>query len=233
MAPPLEDLSGPEIIAVNTLDQKHPYIWMLELEVPTDPPTRYRLVNQPEDYVFGTDTSGLAVTYNAYNFQVGSLQRDTEGGQFNVTVTVSNVRREMQAAVELYDGLVDQPARVLLTNKALGSSNTALLDMRGRVITPTCTERAVVFEIGNPSLYAQKFPRRRISPTYCAHKYGDALCGYDTTLSGALQTCSKLKDDENGCTAHGDAEVAAGLTRQHPARFGGKPGVRRAGGLGV
>ena len=43
-----------------TLHDPEAWIWLYELEVPSDPPTRYRLTNYKTAVLFGTNSSGTA-----------------------------------------------------------------------------------------------------------------------------------------------------------------------------
>lgn len=62
---------------------------------------------------------------------------------------------------------------------------------------------------------------RRFQRLRCRHVYQSEACGY----VGTLPTCDRTFNGSNGCTMHGDDEVARGLVRKHPARFGGEPGI--------
>lgn len=228
-----EDLTQPEIAQVNRLEIAEPFVWLLEIEVPTDPPTRYRLNNSNQSLEFGTDGDGAPMFYYPFPFEVGVIQRDAEGGQFNMTVSASNISREIQASIEAYTGLIGQPVRIALISKALLAANKPILDFKGEILTHVASATEVSMEVGEPSSYKRKFPALRVLPHVCSFDYGGLLCGYDTTRSGALATCSKFLEGENGCREHGDDEEAAGLTVRHPARFGGYPGVPRATGAGL
>lgn len=83
--------------------------------------------------------------------------------------------------------------------------------------------------LGGTNLNTISIPAQRINRTRCRWlpRYGEAECGYDTTRSGALSTCDGTLDGANGCSAHGDDEVAAGRARLHPLRFGGEPDVAK------
>ncbi len=221
-----------EVSELNQLSQGNAYVWLLEIEVPTDPVARYRLNNSAHEVEWGTASTGTPFAYSPFPFQVTGVRRDANGSQTNVMVTASNVERQLQAAIENYDGLIGQPASLFLVNKLLLGTGTPLLEVQGEIITHRATARDISFEIGTSNLYRSNFPALRISPLFCSHKYGGILCGYDTTRTGALQTCDKTLDGTDGCRVHGDDEEAASLERQHPARWGAFPGVPRNRGGG-
>lgn len=205
-------------------------VWLLEIEIPTDPVSRYRLNSSAHDVTFGTDDLGADLVYETHPFKVGGISADSHGGIHSATVAASTVRRELMAAIEVYDGLIGREARLILTNKALLASAVPLLEVVGVISTHQARVESVEFVIGREDMYRTAIPLLRTNHDYCTHPYGGLLCGYDTTVSGALPTCSFKQFGANGCVEHGDAEEAAGLERKHPRRFGGHPGVpRRAG----
>jgi phage-related protein len=228
-----EQLTSAAIGQLNKLAQPIPYVFLCELHVPTDPVTLFRLNNSTHPVVFGVDDEGTPLTYYPFNFEVAGLRRSADGAQFNMVVTFTNVTRELQVAVENYDGLLGQDARVMLVNRALLQQPAPMLEVLGEIINYHTTAETISFEIGRQNLYGTNFPSLRISPVHCWHKYGGPGCGYDTTAPGALQTCSKLQEGPDGCREHGDAEVAAGLDRRHPARIGLFRGIARGGKTGL
>ncbi len=225
-------LSGPEIAKANELDPGLPYLWFLEIFVPSAAPGEMvRYVSNPVDRDFGQDSQGDPVTYNAGNFQVGRIRRDAEGIFPVVTVVASNVSRILQAALEDHGGLVDSDARVFLVNAALIGTGKATWDLSGKVVRSRSKGTDATIEIGLPNLVQRNFPAERVTRDFCRLRYGGSGCGYDAGRGGALQACDKTKDGANGCQVHGDDEVAASLPRQHPKRFGGFPGMKRRGGV--
>lgn len=225
--------SPAESTEINRLAQQAAYVWLLEIEVPTVPVSRYRLNNSAHALEWGTDGDGEPISYAPFPFQVSGLRRDAQGRQTTAVVTASNVTRELQAAIETYDGLIGQPARVVLVHKGLLATGEPLLELTGEIVTHEAGVEQIAFEIGTANLYAASFPNLRVSPLHCSHDYGGLLCGYDVNFSGALQTCSKRLTGTNGCEEHGEAEAAAGLEVRHPRRFGGFPGVPRNQGAGL
>ena len=224
-------LSAAEIREVNSLAQVNPYLWLLEVEVPTDPPLRYRLNNTPHSVIFGTNDDGQDLTYYNASFDVEGIRVDGQGTQYNATVVASNVSRELMAALEHYNGLIDQPAKLMLVHKALLASGKPLMTIEGKIIHQVARNPDIAIEIGQESLFRVPMPGLRVDDEYCTHPYGGALCGYDTTTSGAMQVCSFRREGPLGCRAHGDDEVANGLERKHPRRFGGHPGSPKRQGV--
>jgi phage-related protein len=225
-------LTAEQSAIVNRLAQSAEFFWMLEVEVPSDPPSRYRLNNTAHSVDFGVDSQGDAQTYLPHPFVVSGIAEDSHGGIHSATVSASNVRRELMAAIEHFDGLIGSEARTMLAHKALLSNGEPFIEIVGIISTHRATAQSVEFVIGREDQYKTPLPLLRTNHDYCTHQpYGGLLCGYDTTTSGALQTCSFLLEGANGCRAHGDAEEAAGLENRHPRRWGGQFGVPRRQGV--
>jgi phage-related protein len=223
-----------QIGGLNKLEEGNAYLWFLEIQVPTDPdPTVFRFVRSPYRVDFGTFSTGVPITWDPFSFDVEPLRSDSDGTLNGVRVSVSNVTRTIQSALETYEGLVDSPVRVMLVNRRDLASGLPLFEFRGEVLFSSADSRAVAIDVGLFNLQSKNFPGRRAQRSSCRFLYGGGSCGYDTTRFGSLGTCDKTLDGSNGCEAHGDDEVAAGLARLHPARFGGFPGIARVGGLGT
>jgi phage-related protein len=223
-------LSPAQVAQINRLDQQAQMCWLVEIEIPLATPSRYRLNNSAHEVEFGTDGEGAPLVYYPFPFSVAPIERDNVGSSFNLAVAASNVTRELMGAVEAYDGLIGQPAKAMLVHKALLGSGEPLLVVEGKIITHRATAKDIAFEIGQEALYRVPIPSIRVDHDFCSHPYGGVLCGYDTTRSGALQTCSFKIEDADGCREHGEDEEAAGLEVRHPLRFGGQVGVPRRQG---
>jgi lambda family phage minor tail protein L len=197
------------------------WVWLYEIEVPTDPATRYRFVGTPEQVTFrGNVYYPFPITH--------TVMRATESGDLpSLTVTVSNVSREIIATLEAHQGLIGQSARIILTNMEALTTGKPIIEQDFRVMTMTATEEACAAQLGDISLYETFFPGQRMMRNFCRHQYRSAACGYSVPTSHAnyLSTCDKSLDGPNGCQVHGASETAAGTAVIHPNRFGGFPGI--------
>jgi len=196
------------------------WVWLYEIEVPTTPPTRYRFVRTQEQISFRGNIY--------YPFPiVHSVVRQSESGDLpEVTLTASNVSREIIATLESYRGLIGQPVRILLANmEALEFA--PIIEHDFRIMSMTATEEACSARLGDLPLYQTFFPAQRMMRFFCRHQYRGGACGYSVDTSDAefLATCDKSLDGANGCEVHGASEAAAGVTVEHPDRFGGFPGI--------
>jgi phage-related protein len=208
-------------IEKNILATGGQWLWLYEIEVPTTPATRYRFTRNPGAVLFrGNNYSPFPITHTP-------VKEGDKGDLPSITLTVSNVSREIIGALELYGGLIDQPVRILLTHMDMLTSGSAIIEHDFKILTTTATEEAVVANLGDLSLYEVFIPGQRMMRHYCRHQYRAAGCGYAVSSadSNYLSTCDKSLDGPDGCEIHGASETAAGMPVIHPGRFGGFPGI--------
>lgn len=220
-------------MTTHTLEQTSAYVWLYTIDIPSVPLSKLRLAAYPEALTFERDSAGIAIPYSPFAIVHTGSQLSTDGSLPTVTITAQNVTREMSAELEAYNGLENSRVRIVLIERMSLPDGTPIIDEVFEVLRAEMTESTASLVCGQTSAYGTNFPNRRIARDFCAHDYGGAECGYDTTRGGALQTCSKRKDGALGCTEHGDDEVAAGLPRQHPVRRLIFEGVLRNSGVGV
>jgi lambda family phage minor tail protein L len=206
----------------NALATDGQWLWLYEIEVPTSPPTRYRFAKTNKPVIFrGNTYSPFPITH--------TVIKQTESGSLpSVTMTVSNVSREIIGTLESYEGLIGQPVRLILTNLRAISVNQGVIEHDFKIISISATEEAVAAELGDVSMYENFFPSQRMMRHSCRHQYRSAGCGYSvpsTDTTNYLSTCDKSLDGPNGCRVHGTSETAAGVAVVHPGRFGGFPGI--------
>ncbi len=216
--------------AAQKLDNIDPFVWLYEVEVPTDPQTRYRFAGRyPEQVTFrGNIYYPFPVTH--------SLQAENTEGDLNETsISISNISREINTVLETHNGLVGQPVRILLVNALDLASGNAAIEQDFTIRSIGQTEETVTAKLAVLNLYRTHFPALRMMRGHCRFMYRGGGCGYAVPIaSGGLDACDKSYDGPNGCTVHGANETASGFTAQHPQRFGGFQGIPRpltGGGL--
>lgn len=215
------------------LIQTNPYVLLVSIDLPTDPETKLRMAAYPETVYYGRANDGTPVPFYPFSFGVGQASVDTEASIPTVSLEAQNITLEMAALMETYNYLIGQ--RAVVTVIRIQNTPDGVPDQEDEydVLDGELDQGVARLTLGRAALQKKDFPDSRITRNYCSSPYGGILCGYDTTRSGALPTCSKLKDGPNGCTEHGDDEVAASLPREHPKRWRSFPGVRRQSGTGV
>ena len=205
----------------NQLATNERFIWLYEIEVPTDPITVYRFCKQTR-----------AVTFNGYTFSPfpishDTINRDRAGDLPSTSLVVSNMSREVVGTLELYDGLVGQTVRIYLTHSLLVDANQLVAEEQFEILSSSATAESVSLSLGSTNLFDSKIPKQRMMRFHCRHRYQSAECGYSLPSSNAnyLSSCDKSLSGPNGCEAHGASYTAASLTPIHPDRFGGYPGI--------
>lgn len=183
---------------------------------------------------YNADISYDGETYYAYPIERGAVVLDSESSLNTLTVTVSNVGLIVMSYLES-GSLIGKNVRVTLINLA----STAVADSVSddlEILSATADMEKAVLTLGMTNLLGMPFPRERSLRTRCRYlrEYGGGRCGYNTSLPNLVAatypdfdptTCDGTRDAENGCRVHGENEVANGMARQHPRRFGGFPGI--------
>ena len=217
------DLSPTATLAKNRLSSVSGWHWLFEIEVPTDPPIRYRLTSNTTQLLFGASAAGGAFTYYPYPIGWQAPSENTKGSIEDATIAVGNIARELQATVENHD-MVGQPVRIVLVHQDEIALGGAAIDDEYQILSIETDDQAFVARIGRFNLFEIPFPSRLMLRGYCTFLYKGSRCAY----TDSLPLCSKQLLDTNGCVAHGEDEVLAGNPEQHPRRFGGFQGLERA-----
>ena len=199
----------------NQTESPNPFLWLFEVEVPTDPITRARVAGFDTDVVFGTDSAGDDVTYKAGELTLSQIRESGDGTIPKLGVGLSNISQEWQALLEAHAGLVGQPARLLLVNFGTLEAG-AYLQYDSEIISVESDARRVNFEMGNFNLSNQKVPDTRAMRDFCRFRYKGPRCGY----TGAISDCDKTLNGANGCVVHANSP-----------RFGGFPAIPKVGGI--
>lgn len=210
-----------------------PEIWLAAIDIPSDPRTKLRIAAYPDLVHYERDSEGDPIPYQPFSFGLTVLQQDNEGALPSVTLEIQNVTLEAERLYRQYNGLDGERVRLLLVRKTELPDGSPIIDERFVVETSGSKAGTIALHLSKKVLQRTGFPNRRISRAFCIHKYGGVFCGYNTNRVGALQTCSKSYDGENGCVEHGLDEEGAGLPNRHPARFGGFRGISRKTGIGA
>lgn len=224
-----------QLTEIFKIERDAPWVWLLEIDVPVTSTNtaEFRLARNPVALTFGEFADGTAKTYSPAPFEVGAVKSDQEGTLRSLQVSIANPSRSVQSVLEHFNGLVDQPARVMLVSTLHLGSHRPYWEAEGQVVTAGSNTQLATIDVGQVQISNRPFPAQRILRDGCRHEYGDEWCGYDTARSGALQTCDKTRFGANGCKVHGEDEDTAGVEVLHPLRFGGAPALRRRTGLGA
>lgn len=212
----------------DVLASDKPWYWLYEIEVPTEPPTRYRLVSAidgtPDEPIqFGFSGAGLPLTYYPFPVSHGPIRSDTDASLSDANLTIANISREIQGTIDAYD-MVGQEVVIRLVHKADLASGSAAAEQSFQITGIEWSARWVTAGIGQFSTLRRSFPARLGMRHHCGFLYRGPRCGY---VAAGLPTCDKTLLGGNGCVVHGAQELAEGLPVRHPERFGGFPGMPR------
>jgi phage-related protein len=201
------------------LAEEKPWVWLYEFGVPDG--TRYRLTNYSRTIAFGTDSAGAAIEFSPYSIVHGDIEESAEGDLPRMQVQVGNSTLEMMPLLDEWNGLEGQAVIVRLVNVDELENPAAQMRFDGEVSGVKFRQDRIAFEVSAQNLQRARFPTRRFVRAHCNYQYGGAKCGYDLSNAALLAAFPRCLKTEEACEDHGDAEVAAGLARQHPERWGG------------
>jgi phage-related protein len=222
-------LSGSTTAAKNLLHQQEPWYLLAEVDVPTTPKTILRLVRGTEDVDFGVTSAGVPVTYSRAAFSWSGIQQTSEGDLPSSTLTISNVTREAGALMETHDGFVGEEVILMIVHNLSLPTGVPDLSYKFTVTKSAFDEQNATAELGIFNPYTRPFPDSLFFRLRCPFLYRGKECKYavDSGDPDFLSTCDKSLNGSNGCVAHGASETAAGVTKVHPERFGGFPGISK------
>lgn len=206
----------------NRLANPTPYIWLIEVRVPSDPPTMLRITPNPQAVTCGSNAAGDPIVWAPFPVGMGTLEQDSEGGTAEFAITVGGATREIMALLLAYDLLVGAPVKLHLVHADLLDDPAQRVTVSFEIATVNGDEEAVTFGLSTENLYNWFMPADRIHRDFCGFTYKGIECGFFGDPSDTLGDCARVR---SACVLRGDWEVANGYTRQHPARFGGAPAL--------
>jgi len=218
---PRPQIPAQAMLEKNLLATRGRWMWLYELEVPTEPPTRYRFIRDPSPVTFrGNVYAPFPITHS-------EVTENNQADLPSLKLTASNATREIISILNTYNGLVGQPCRIILTHSLVLPTNEAVWEEDFTILDTAANDEAVTCTLGDMNLYQAKLPGERMMRFYCRHEYRGGMCGYsvDPANPAYLETCDKSLNGLNGCRKHGDSEILAGIPEIHPERFGGFPGI--------
>ncbi len=124
----------------NKLQQKDPWIWLIELDLGTE---WFRKTNHVEAITFSTidPDTGLYVsrTFNPWGFVVGDIKLSSSGETQTTSVTVGNAGRYLSAFLRVvsgqFIGVVNRPGNLYKLNKfKLDDPSTSSIPYKFKVV---------------------------------------------------------------------------------------------------
>lgn len=184
-------LTSTETQQANLISQESPWIWLFEVEVPTNPITRYRFCAYRKQIEFGFDSSGNALTYYPAPVSHLGVELDANGDLPEFTLIVQDAEREVAQVVEQYDGLEGQPIEMIrihindLANPQAGERFAAVIQ------SANVQNERIAFLVSSFNIANYQVPSERYTEGFCRYvsAYGGARCGVSAADFAANPTC--------------------------------------------
>lgn len=206
----------------NQLQSEFPLIWCYELETSDEPPQRFRYTNATERVNHGVNSAGAPIVYYPAPIVHGGIQESGEGDIPTLEVTVANISLEIAPRLDAAGGWVGNRAVVHLISSINPEETMGTIRIDLEVVGAAMTPLTSTFNLGAYNTFRSNFPPFLYTKRHCRWIFGGPECGYVLGVGGAYTSC---RNDLTDCRLKGDDEVARGLPRMHPRRFGGKPGI--------
>ncbi|MCH9838463.1 hypothetical protein K0U83_22570, partial [bacterium] len=220
-------LDNNSALHANQLETQAPWIWLYELQTKDEPPQRYRLTNFNQSVEFGLNSTGSPLVYSPAPITHGEVEENTEGSLPTIPITLGHAGPFIGSVMDSSDGFVGQPVRIMLVSSLDISTGRPAVTQNGEVVSASIKSEGIVLQVSAFNLYQLQFPPFVHSRRRCRWIFGSTECGYNVDSPGAgFSTCNKTLAN---CEERGLDEVAQGFAQNHPERFGGFPGIPRAG----
>ncbi len=209
-------------ISKNAVQSSDPFVMLLDISIPSAPPSRLRLAAHDDEVEWGGNT------YQRAPMMTSEFVEDVEGNLPTLQVTVPNSTREVGAVMKSYSGLTNQSVRITFVSLADLSSAQPVREIDFTVVDGTVSVESATLRLQIFSPRKATLPGGRIARQGCWYKFKGKRCGFALSESDTGEiTCDHTFDGANGCTTQGARYVTAGLTPIHPDRFGGFRSIPR------
>ncbi|MBS0150463.1 MAG: hypothetical protein JSR31_05935 [Nitrospira sp.] len=187
--------------AKNQLSSPAAVIPLLTLEI--DATTTLRLAAHPTTVVFRGDT------YGSIGLEIDEATQDAKGGLHDLSVSVSNVTREVSAYLEVHDLRGKRVTIQYVQSANLADDDAVFVEERYEIMSVHVKGSTfVMFRLGHDRISQHQFPAGRFLRDSCRWIYKSTECGY----TGAIPSCTKVLEGFQGCRDH-----------HNVARFGAYP----------
>lgn len=221
----------PEDVAA-TLQERHLAasmlaLWQITLSqhpAPSTSPT-IAAVYHDEPITFQGDGDVAPVTYEPWPIHYDSIRITSDGSQHGLQLSIANLNPIVIEQIEASDSLLrGMPVRMYLVSKEHLDAASNARPFSFVVESPAYSHTAVTLTLAAVRLWDLKLPHKRIQREVCNYAFRGPRCRYSEPASVVPQS-THCDGTYAQCTAYGAAEVARGEPRQHPLRWGGRPGL--------
>lgn len=193
----------------NALHSKNPFLVCFEIHVPG--------LDTPLRVVMNTENlRWRGATWQAITLEVDEISQGS-GEVPQVELRLANPNRIFEPYVDMYDqcvkrnGFAPITVNILVVNTADLGTGKAVTDHEYELKSPQSIDKWIKFTLGASNPFDLRFPMDRILKGHCRFRFRDRRCNY----KGADSTCSHT--------------LAACRKKGNSKRFGGFPGIGRAG----
>jgi len=161
-------------------------------------------------------------TYRPFPVIHEAIAGDSAGNLPQLTLSLSNVSRELDYYIETGKGLSGNRVEMRVYNRAAAAPSD-LVAFTFEIAGVALSDTVVTARLQLPSFLRYQIPAELFVRGRCRWAYKGEQCAY----RGPIADCDKTLFGTNGCNVHGIDEESRGLPRLHPRRFGGFPGLLR------
>lgn len=209
-----EPLSSTFVTEKNKLHSASGWIRLFELVVNST--TSIRIADDHANFTWN------GKVYYAAALEVSEIISSNDGSLEGISVICSNVSQELTALIES-NTLIDKNCWTRDVHRTSGAL-ADVVENKFQVKAIDIRLETITFTAGHMNLLGKPCPGRTFERDWCPVVFKGADCGY----IGSLLSCDHTLNGSNGCKAKGADEVANGLPKIHPKRFGAFAGLPQA-----
>lgn len=191
----MRTLSTASLIEKNKLATSSAWLALLEILIGE---TTIRLVANNEDVTWDSET------WQAFPFEIDSIDESGKSEIPAVTVKVSNVTGEIQQMLESADGANGTPVIIRVINTSSSTSTEPELELNYVLDSADYDEQWIRFKLTGGVCLTRRVPRARYLKNFCrfSGNYGGIECGISAATKATYPTCDGTYDQ---CAERGNA----------------------------
>lgn len=149
------------------LAQADPWIWLVDIQVPSDPIQRFRLTSHDEPVEFGESPDGDTLVYSPAPIAFDGIPESADGSLPSLSITLQDVLGIAATVVDQHDGLVGQPVVIQVISSAHIGLGAPAQRLDAQVSSATVTDDGprVALSISAKNVYQTAFPSRTYTQT--------------------------------------------------------------------
>jgi len=156
--------------------------WLLLMEFVIDE-TTIRLVDNPEDVVFGGNT------YTAASMSISTAQESSDGQLASWAIVITDVSRLLAPTLESYDGAIGAAVTLTIVNSKLLAENYAELARSFVVKAANVQGDQITVMLSGSNLLTLRCPRYRYLGKHCNWRAGTPECGQSDPCDRTYANC--------------------------------------------